>query len=200
MEDVIVQQFMTDEDLKQAIALDGESYSAEENVGIFSLCKEWYNKNPLMYTVMKHEGEVIGYVNFLPLTKDSYEKYKAGEMHDYEIREDDIETYEFDKHYNALLTSIVIKEDYRNGEAIKLLWDGFLDKLSHLKKLGIEIDNVLADCVSKDGEKFVGDRLGFDYITESKDGKIFEGQIPVLDNQVNTEKENDILDEFIISK
>jgi hypothetical protein len=170
-----IQQSMSLKELKESILLDKDTYE-DKDAGILELCLSWYQKNPLVYTVIKCNDEVIGYINFLPLKKSCYMLYKSGKIHDWQIKPKDIDNYIPNNAYNCLLTSIVLKEEYRDGQTVKLLWNGFLEKLQNFKKQNINIDYVLADCVSDDGEKFVK-KLGFYFVCEHEGGKIFEGKI-----------------------
>jgi hypothetical protein len=163
------------DDLKEMICLDQKVYSYED-AGVFDKCKMWYEKNSDIYTVIKHNNKIIGYINFMPLRQDFYESYKHGEVSDVDISEKNICKYEAKKEYNCLLTSIVIDSDYRGGEVVKILWQVFLSKLKKMEEKQIKIKKVLADCVSQDGEKFVK-RLGLEFIVEGKNGKIYEGEL-----------------------
>lgn len=75
------------------------------------------------------------------------------------------------------MTAVAIKEEYQDGEAIIELWNGLLNKL---KSLNLTISSVVADCVSKHGEKFEKQRLNAKFITNSNGGKVYEGNIKKL--------------------
>lgn len=75
------------------------------------------------------------------------------------------------------MTAVAIKEEYQDGEAIIELWNGLLNKL---KSLNLTISSVVADCVSKHGEKFEKQRLNAKFITNSNGCKVYEGNIKKL--------------------
>ena len=76
--------------------------------------------------------------------------------------------------FNCLFTSIVIKPEYQDTNMVRELWNGFLENIKQKK---LKIDKVIIDCVSEDGEKFVKRNFNAKYITNSCEGKIYEGCI-----------------------
>ena len=177
MKDWQIQHKVDDETLRQLIMLDKSTYAAKD-VGSFSLCKKWLQVNSEIYTILKFRNIVVGYINFVPLKDAAFERFQKGELKDYELTENDISSFVKGKNLNCLLMSIVIKKDFRDGEAIFRLTDGFTKHLENLKARGVKIVKVLQDCISIDGIKFVINFFGADFICEShrghKFGKIYE--------------------------
>ena len=77
--------------------------------------------------------------------------------------------------YKGILISISVKQEYRDGSAILKLWSGFEEKLENLRKKGLYISSMLANCVSIDGIKHITNHANGKFICSSKDGKIYEG-------------------------
>ena len=169
---------MTDKMMKQALCLDDETYN-EEDTGTFNLCKEWYRKNKDIYTILLHNKEVVGYINFMPLTDDCYGKFRQGKFKDVNIRKDDIASFSKKEPNKCLLLSINIKKEFRDSEAILVMWEGFINKLKKLKKKGILVSSVIFDCVSPDGVKYAVKHFDGKYICDSHGGKVYEGKSPV---------------------
>lgn len=167
---------VTIKDIKQAITLDNNCFEKEDNRGTLERCKLWFKKNKDIYLMIKCNNIIIGYINFMPLTNKSYNLYRTGKLNDYEITDKDIEVYTPAKTYNCLLCSIVINSNYRDSKVILFLLNSFRRKLKKLEKQGIKFNNVLADCVSKDGEKFAI-RAGFHYLADKPDSKLYERKI-----------------------
>ena len=159
--------------IKEMIKLDKLVFKGED-IGVFEKCKEWVKINPDIYTVLILDNKVIGYINFMPVTERAYNKVKQGRLKDYELADDDIIAYSSHKFLKCLLTSIVIKPEYQDTEAIIELWNGFLNKL---QLMSWTISGIIIDCVSEAGEKFVKEHLNAKYITNSNGGKIYEGNI-----------------------
>lgn len=162
--------------IKQMIELDklvfkGDDISDEDK------CKEWVGINPDIYTVLMADNKVIGYINFMPITDITYNKVKQGKLKDYELSIDDIVAYSSQKPLKCLFTSIVIHPDHQTGLELARLWKGFIDKL---KSLNLTIASVIMDCVTEMGEKCAKNYLGAQFITNSNNGKIYEGNIKEL--------------------
>ena len=114
----------------------------------------------------------------MPIKKECYDKFRLGNYKDYMITTKDITPFVKDEDNYCLAMSIVIRKDLRDSKAIVKLWKGFLKKINKLKRRGIKIASVIADCVSIDGIKFFINNYNGKYICNSQDwGKIYEGNI-----------------------
>ena len=142
---------VSEKDIKQMIALDKECYFGAD-VGDFYKCLSWYKKCPQLYTVLKTNQEIVGYVNFLPITKASYDKIKKGQEKDYELQEKDILPFSKGNNY-CLFMSVVIDKKYRLSKAIIVLLLGLKEKIKNFEADGIKIRSFVADCVTGEGEK-----------------------------------------------
>lgn len=159
--------------IKEMIELDKLVFKGDD-IGDEDKCKEWVGINPDIYTVLMADNKVIGYINFMPITDKVYNKVKQGKLKDYELSIDDIVAYSSHKPLKCLFTSIVIHPDHQTGLALTRLWKGFIDKL---KSLNLTITSVIMDCVTEMGEKCAKNYLGAQFITNSHNGKIYEGNI-----------------------
>ena len=124
------------------------------------------------------DNKVIGYINFMQITDTAYNKVKQGKLKDYELSIDDIVLFQSKKPLKCLFTSIVIHPDYQTGFALNRLWQGFIDKL---KSLNLTITSVIMDCVTDIGEKCAIQYLSAKFVNNSKNGKIYEGNIKELE-------------------
>ena len=162
--------------IKEMIELDKLVFKGDD-IGDEDKCKEWVGINPDIYTVLMADNRVIGYINFMPITDTAYNKVKQGKLKDYELSIDDIVAYSSHKPLKCLFTSIVIHPDHQTGPTLKRLWKGFIDKL---KSLNLTIVSVIMDCVTEMGEKCAKNYLRARFITNSNNGKIYEGNIEEL--------------------
>ena len=167
---------VNDDLIKKMIELDKLVFKGDD-VGDEDKCKEWVRCNPDIYTVLMADNKVIGYINFMPITDMTYNKVKQGKLKDYELSIDDIVAYSSHKPLKCLFTSIVIHPDHQTGLELARLWKGFIDKL---KSLNLTITSVIMDCVTEMGEKCAKNYLGAQFITNSNNGKIYEGNIKEL--------------------
>ncbi|MGN0960648.1 MAG: hypothetical protein ACI4PF_00445 [Christensenellales bacterium] len=162
--------------IKDMIELDKLVFKGED-IGAFDKCKEWVKINPDIYTVLMLDNKVIGYINFMPITDKAYQAIKQGKLKDYELTGSEIITYSSTKLLKCLFTSIVIKPEHQDTQAIIELWNGFINKLKTMK---INISSIVIDCVSEMGEKFIKQHLNVKFIINSHNGKIYEGNIREL--------------------
>ena len=162
--------------IKEMIELDKLVFKGDD-IGAFNKCKEWVGINPDIYTVLMADNKVIGYINFMPITDTAYNKVKQGELKDYELSIDDIVEFRRHQPLKCLFTSIVIHPKFQTGLALTRLWQGFINKL---KSLNLTIVSVIMDCVTEMGEKCAKNYLGAQFITNSNNGRIYEGNIKEL--------------------
>ena len=157
-------------DIKEMIELDNMSFS-EQDRGDLNKCLKWQQICPDIYTAIKFDKKIIGYINFVAITKACYDKTRAGNLKDYELRESDILPFKQGKNY-CLFMSALIEKNFQNKEAVILLSKAFFEKINNMKQRGIVFDDVICDCVSKDGEKFVKRNFRAKPVCNSKTGTI----------------------------
>ena len=168
-----VQQYMTIDELKKALEFDADNFRHVERIPE-ERAQGWIEKNPDIYTVLKYGDELVGYISFMPLKKKYYKKYRIGEIGDHEVLPEYIEVYRKGRAHYCLFMSIIIKEEFRDGTAVRVLMGGLYEKIDNLKKNGVKVKRVVADAITGDGEKLFN-RLGFKEIGISKSGVLFEG-------------------------
>jgi len=137
--------------VSELINLDADNFLGND-VGNFDTCINWLKVCPEMYTIIKHEKKTIGYINFLPITKQCFEQVKLGRKKDYEILPADILNFKVGDNY-CLFMSLVIDKKYRFSKVLIYLFKTFKKKINNLNKKGIIIKSVVADCVTPEGEK-----------------------------------------------
>lgn len=164
---------ITQEELRDALLLDKQVFG--ERSAVYQVCKFWLIKNDESFIIIKEKrfNKVVGYICFLPLVESVYQKYRDGKIHEYELRSKDILKYENGKSYNGLFCCIIIDEQHRDKTAIFELVEGFNKLIKSLNRRNIKIEKMVADCITKDGIKFV-EREGYSYIKSYKGGKIYE--------------------------
>lgn len=159
------------------IDLNAESYENQDDVGVLEKCIEWHRICPEIYTIIRNGKSLIGYINFVPITRECYLKIKNGELKDYEFQINDILDFKKGENY-CLFMSIVIKEKYRNTKVIIEMMKYFFKKMDRLKRQGVELNNVICDCVSEDGEKLINRNFDAKFICYTKNRtKIYEFSI-----------------------
>lgn len=139
-----IKLFADEKDLEEMIKLDEQYYQLQSYKVMLDLCKHWICKNNKIYTVLMYENLVVGYINFMPITKETYEKFKSGKIIDSDIRANDI----LNESEYGLFCSIVIKKEYRKLQPLKMMYDAFWKKIKEQK-----IKKFVCTAVSAEGAR-----------------------------------------------
>lgn len=172
----------TDNDLREMITLDKKVFNASDCMS-YDKVKTFYQLNPEIYTVIKFNDKVIGYINFTGITKECYFSFCNGNNKDYLLSIKDIAPFIQGENY-GIITSIVLEKDFRDGKAIKLLTNAFKHKIKILEKSGKYFFGLVCDCVSIDGIKYVINNFNGKYLCNSD----YCGKIYKCDFNKNTRK------------
>jgi hypothetical protein len=127
--------------------------------------------NPDIYVLAKDNqtDRFIAYANLTPVTDECYERIKKGDFIDTGITPDMVLSYDMPFPYSLYFSSIVIHPDYQNTEVFMEIFNAIVDKFITLGEHEVFIRRMVADAVTKNGEKFC--RLfGMTKIKESDHG------------------------------
>lgn len=109
--------------------------------------------------LLVYDGDILaGYINFLTISDKLFSELcdkNRCEMRDDDIMPSEMENWRRDKENNIFIISVVVTEAYRNGEAIKLIGNGFLEYLRNKEADGYIIGNLSGSAVSGGGESFL---------------------------------------------
>lgn len=153
--EVITGHQISSEDIKHAVMLDGLVYDDVYHVDS-SLCEEWFKVNPDIYVMAKDKvtKRVIAYANISPVTEECYEKIRDGNFIDVGITTDMLLSYDMPFPYSVYFSSIVIHPDFQNTEVFMQLFNAIVKKFIYLGEHEVYIRRMIADAVTKNGEKF----------------------------------------------
>lgn len=93
-------------------------------------------------------------VNISPVTDECYNKIKIGDFIDTGITADMILSYDMPFPYSLYFSSIVIHPDYQNTEVFMQLFNAIVKKFISLGEHDVFVQRMIADAVTKNGEKF----------------------------------------------
>jgi len=152
---IITGKQVTIEDITQAVYLDTLVYDDIYHVDT-TQCEEWFAVNPDIYVMAKDikTNRIIAYVNISPVTDECYERIKQGDFIDTGITADMILSYDMPFPYSLYFSSIVIHPDYQNTEVFMEIFNAIVDKFIALGEHEVFIRRMIADAVTKNGEKF----------------------------------------------
>ena len=128
---------------------------------------ELFNKNNKSMIVVTYNDKVVGYLNYLNITKEKFDEMLNSSLTTYNFSIDDIVSFrKRSKHY-ITINSIVIDKKFQNGYAIRLITRRFKRELTKLYNANYKIDSVGAIAFSEDGKKLF-EKLGFVKVRELK--------------------------------
>ena len=152
---IVTGKQVTLEDIAQAVYLDTLVYDDIYHVDT-TQCEEWFAVNPDIYVMARdnQSGRIIAYVNISPVTDECYDRIKKGDFIDTGITADMILSYDMPFPYSIYFSSIVIHPDYQNTEVFMEIFNAVVDKFISMGEHEVFIRRMVADAVTKNGEKF----------------------------------------------
>ena len=151
---VISGKEITIKNIQDAIELDKIFYK-KQYCGNLSDCINWINSNHDIYIMIYDEDvkKVIAYVNIMPITEKCYKLIKDGNFIDVKISKEMILKYLPKNKYYIYCSSIVIHPDYQKLQIFNLLVNAIIDQFINFANKKIYIKSILADVISKNGER-----------------------------------------------
>ena len=153
--------------INDILALDDEFYDSEY-LWTNEYQEQVYNRNRDSFIAIKLNNKLIGYLNYLCIREDVYNKIKTSNTTIDDFSLDEIIEFKEGNNY-ITINSVVIKKEYQESDVIKIITDGFLVKLKELSNKGITITGIDGIAVSNDGRKFFKN-LGFTNFRDLDDG------------------------------
>jgi hypothetical protein len=129
---------------------------------------EWNQRNPDMDIVVRLNSQIVGHLQLMPLNPKALEAMLTGAIRGWEVRADDIETYEPNKRYNIFVMSAAVQQGKK--ESISRLYAALLLReaqrtLYEMAEQGKLIQRLYATSRSRDGI-FLAQRMGFDLLPQ----------------------------------
>ncbi len=147
---IITGEEVTAHNVEEALNIDLSEYPSEYHLTP-NTCLAYLKKNHYIYIMLKDGAEVVGYINFSPVTESTYEAMRSGEMVDVAINADDLLAYEKGGYYDAYLSSILLKKEYRGNRYSILMLNKLAELICDLAEKGIFIRRIVADVISEIG-------------------------------------------------
>ena len=141
---------------------------------------KWYKHNCYSMHGIRDEvtGKLVGFVNVLPLTDDSYEMIKAGTFPDVNINTSHIRKFDYPDFYKIYISSMCIAPNYQNTEAFKILYNSLIGIILDLAITHeIYFSELLSDACTQQGER-LSHAIGMKFLKDSKYGtKLYWGTL-----------------------
>ncbi|WP_034447828.1 GNAT family N-acetyltransferase [Butyrivibrio sp. AE2032] len=171
---VIYGKQVSPQNIRSALEIDYLSYDDLYHLDL-ERCIEYHKKNPLIYIMAVNDSdEVVGYVNFSPVTDKIYEVMRSGRSVDTIISAEDILAYETGREYSVYFSSVCVRPEYRRKGIAGLLIESLIELLKSIDNEGVYIKRIVADAVTESGERLLSN-LGYEVVCLSEHGsKIME--------------------------
>jgi hypothetical protein len=168
--------------INEVYALDKAVYSPSL-CGVIENLEKRYEKCKDSFILVYNGDELAAYLNFFPVGEKL--KQELDDPDKYILRDDDIMPeeildWEENKVHHLFIISAVVREPYRDGEAIKILGDTLLEFLRQKHKAGYLIGSISGSAISEGGANLLKRfRGGFvKYVFESEEDKINKENLP----------------------
>lgn len=145
-------------------------YYSKEHVTPYEEAYLWHLSNPKTDFVLEDNGRIAAFTDILPLKQGIFEQIIGGTYNDKYLTSDDLVSMDRLKEgdsVNLLLSCVLVDDDYRGTDALKILLDAHLDYYRGYADRGIMIETVLTSNVTEAGERF-SERMGFEWIGRSE--------------------------------
>ena len=168
--------------IKEVYALDKAVYSPSL-CGVIENLEKRYNRCKDSFILVYNGDELAAYINLFPVGEKL--KQELDDPDKYLLRDDDIDPeemldWEENKEHHLFIISAVVRESYRDGEAIKLLGNTLLEFLRRKHEAGYLIGSLSGSAVSEGGANFLKRfRAGFvKYVFENEEDKRSKENLP----------------------
>jgi len=145
-------------------------YYSKEHVTPYSEAYLWHLSNPKTGFVLEDNGRIAAFTDILPVKKEIFDQIMGGTFDDKYLTSDDLVSMDGLKEGDSvdlLLSCVLVDDDYRETDALKILLTAHIDYYRSYVDRGIWIGTVLTSNVTEAGERF-SERMGFERIGRSE--------------------------------
>ncbi|HWQ77794.1 MAG TPA: hypothetical protein VN381_03215 [Anaerovoracaceae bacterium] len=141
-------------------------YYSQEHVTPYREAYQWHLANPDTGHVLEDGGRIVAFTDILPVRQDIYEQIINGIFNDKYLTTEHLVSMEGLREgdsVNLLLSCVLVEEDYRKTDALKILLGASMEYYRGFVKKGITVDSIVTSNVTLAGERF-SERMGFEKI------------------------------------
>ena len=166
---VIKCRYLTHSITANIISLDRSNFSAQylwsvdQQRNIFKL-------DPDSILLIRNKKHIIGYVNYISITKEAYDRYKRAHTFYKTINSEDIAPLRRRRKNYIIIESISINKSYESDKIIDLISKHLRSLLRYKHKQGYNIHGIISVGIS-DFEKNFLDAKGFTHLKDYRDGE-----------------------------
>ncbi len=142
--------WFTEADLPYLLVLDYEMYGISESLDL-SISYGWWAKNPYICRMLyntEDRKDIWGYITLIPMKDETIFKLLRREIHERDIKPDDILNYEDGEEYHLYAASVVMKSKYKSylRNLVKSIFNYWCDRYPTVR-----LSKIYAYAESKEG-------------------------------------------------
>jgi len=143
------------QEIEDVVRLDAASFdacycvSAEADYNLFRA-----NREGSFLIRERATGVIVGYSMLLPVSRETYAMICRGGFVDTALSPEMVVKLDSPGVYNLYFAAVAVHPEHRGARMILGLLDAMVQDFIDLAKRGVFIEKMLADVVSRDGEKF----------------------------------------------
>lgn len=145
-------------------------YYSAEHVTPYEEAYLWSQSNPNTGFVLEDGGRIVAFTDILPVRREIFDSIAAGKFNDKYLTAKDLiamEELRAGDEVNLLLSCVLVDEEYRETDALKVLLSAHLEYYRGFAARGIAIGDVVTSNVTEAGERF-SERMEFERIGRSE--------------------------------
>lgn len=140
--------------------LDKKFYK-DEYLWEFDYQLQLFDKNKNSMIIVTCQDKVVGYLNYLVITKEKYDEMINSNITIDEFELDEVIPFYQNKDNYLTINSVVIYKEFQDSDAVKILTNNLNKILKQMHYDNYIITGINGFAVSSDGRKFL-ERLGFE--------------------------------------
>lgn len=160
----------SDDDLRAALRINASLFGTSQKYTedqLVAFRRAWLMKNPDVYRILEIDGEVVGFIFAMPLSKPIIDRALAGEIKVGDIALDSLQQYQSDHPVDIYLQTLGLHKRLQGGEKTMAgfyLIAGMEHLFAEIGALGVEVRSIYTRSDEPDGVKLCA-ALGFEEIT-----------------------------------
>lgn len=158
---------LTDEDMNVIKHLDETCYDSIYRWPLSKL-QELYLREKDSYIIIKYKNEIVGYINFLNVTEETYNKVMSSDELIDSYENEEIIPYHRNKKLYINMNSIVLKREYNNKKIVKRIETEINRYINKKLRSNYKIRQIFIYTVNEFEEKIVK-QLGFKQVKKITD-------------------------------
>ena len=164
---IIKANYLTKKNIDDIYNLDKKNYGVD-NTWNKNYQMNVFKKNKDSFFLIKYKHDLVGYINYLNITFDEFEKMKRRKVYPDYLDESQIIPFKANKKTYILIESINIKSEFDKEETIELINKKIHNFIKTKKRQRIYIHGLLGIGLTS-FQKELYEKIGFDKIKELKD-------------------------------